>query len=363
MGYKIGITGELLSHEHFTGVEYYVDRLSRSLKKLADIELIIPSGAQVGKSIPTFKHTPPLLNLLKPLKINMISSVLNRSSDFNRYDLIHSPTVTAPFFFSPKKVKVVMTVHDVIPFLHPQWHPWKRKLYFKYILKYRLQQVDHIISVSHSTKHDLIKYLGVSSEKITVIHLGAPEYFKPQNKVQKGNYILGVGTFEPRKNFEGLIRSFSRLKRQYRIKEKLIIVGKQGWFLKDIANLQKEYGTDILFKGYVDENELVELYQLAKVFIYPSFYEGFGLPVIEAMACGCPVITSNHSSLPEVGGAAALYVNPEDTDQISRKIYQVLSDQNLQEEMTRKGIMQVSKFSWEKCAEKTVQVYKKVMSQ
>ena len=173
---------------------------------------------------------------------------------------------------------------------------------------------------------------------------------------------MGVSTLEPKKNFIKLIEAYILLKEKHNIIEKLVITGKDGWFFKKIIDIPAKYKRDIIFKGYVSNEKLVEMYQKAKIFVYPSMYEGFGLPVIEAMACGCPVITSNVSSLPEVAGSAAYYVNPYRVEDIERGLNFLLNNKSLRVDFSQKGLRQSRKFSWQTCAEETIKVYKAACS-
>ncbi|MFH2058583.1 MAG: glycosyltransferase family 1 protein [Pseudomonadota bacterium] len=363
---KIGITAEMLLHENVTGIERYICDLSQKLviDKRHDIKLILPS-AVYEKQYPEmlkFKYDPPLIQLSTFFRSRFFSSFFNYPRRLREFDIIHSPTVTAPFFFRPPGVKVVMTVHDLIPNLFPKWQPLKRKIYFQYFLNHRLRYVDRFITDSENTKKDLMSLFKIDSDKIDVVYLGASKRFKTNKETKRQDFILGVSTIEPRKNFKRLIDAYIMLKEKHNIVEKLYIVGKEGWFFNNIINIPEKFKNDIVFKGYVSNDQLIALYQSAKVFVYPSLYEGFGLPVLEAMACGCPVITSNVSSLPEVGGDAVLYVNPEDKVQLSQKIYEVILDDVLQEKMSQDGIKQAARFTWEKCAENTIKVYEKVMN-
>ena len=173
----------------------------------------------------------------------------------------------------------------------------------------------------------------------------------------KGDYILFVGTLQPRKNIERLVEAFSRLKSKVK-NLNLVIIGKKGWMYEDILNAPEKYNVSdrVKFLDSVSDEELPVFYQNAICFVLPSLYEGFGLPVLEAMKYGCPVITSNVSSLPEAGGDAALYFNPENVNDIAEKIKKVIEDKTLREEMIQKGYQQIKKFSWEKTARETLQV-------
>ena len=362
---RVGITAEMLLNSHFTGIEHYINNLSEILflDKKHDIKLIFPSNDLKTKDekASIFNYDPPFIRLSVKLRSRFFSAFINYPIGLRAFDVIHVPTVTGPFFFRPPGVKVVMTVHDLIPNLFPNWQPLKRRIYFQYFLNQRFKYVDRFIAVSENTKNDLTTLFGIDANKIDVVYEGASGRYKQDEVLNRKDFILGVSTLEPRKNFKRLINAYIGLKEKYNIVEKLYIVGKEGWYFKEILDIPERFKNDIVFKGYVSNEVLVEMYQKAKLFVYPSMYEGFGLPVIEAMACGCPVITSNVSSLPEISGEAAVFVNPLSTNDISEKMYTVLSDAVLRKKMSQQGIKQAKQFTWEKCAEKTIKVYEKVM--
>ncbi|HMK53515.1 MAG TPA: glycosyltransferase family 1 protein, partial [Methanobacteriaceae archaeon] len=247
----------------------------------------------------------------------------------SKLDILHIPEhhnkFSMPFFFN--KVPKIMTIHDLTPIIMPETHSTKYRRWWRWNFTLNLikDKVDHFITISHSTKNDCMKYLNIPEEKITVVHIAVDEIYKPIiNKDQiydeiRSNYgivdpfILFVGTLEGRKNIPTILKAFHKLKKKG-INHKLVLVGMKGWNLDDIfesikhLNLQDE----IIFPGYVPESDLVKLYNLADVFVYPSLYEGFGLPPLEAMSCGCPVLTSNVSSLPEVVKDAGITLDPMD---------------------------------------------------
>jgi len=220
---------------------------------------------------------------------------------------------------------------------------------------------DLILTDAHSTKKDLVEY-GIDEKKIKVIHLAAASIFKPQTNKTKLNqtkanygltrpYILSAATNEPRKNLKKLIKAYQALK----LKVDLVIVGKFGW--GDKLTQQKR----IKILGFVPDKDLADLYSGAKALAYPSLYEGFGLPVLEALSCGCPVITSNISSLPELGGQAAIYVNPHQTKSITRALRYVLSlSPSKRQNLKKQSLKQASKFSWDKTARLTLKAYREV---
>ena len=178
----------------------------------------------------------------------------------------------------------------------------------------------------------------------------------------KKPYILFIGTLEPRKNVQMLIQAFNNLKKEHNLPHQLVLVGGNGWMCDDILKEieSSDYKNDIIRPGYVADADLPAFINGADVFVYPSFYEGFGLPILEAMQCGTSVITSHVSSMPEVGGKACLYIDPNDKTELSEQIYKVVSDVSLQKDLSEKGIEQSKNFSWEKCARETLKVYQKV---
>lgn len=360
---KIALTAEFLNHHQFTGIEKYLYNLIHSIAAMNRVRMTLICKPHTKRHLLPENSNIYIHKALNFLGTNFLSSIFKPPRNLENYDIVHAPTVVAPFFFNrqnKKRFKVVMTVHDLIPLIFPEYNIWRRRIYFSYILKYRLKYVDHFITPSNAVKSDLIRFFNKKDKNISVIYEGVGnKYFSIDR--QKKNYILAVSTLEPRKNFESIIKSFILLKKNHRIKEKLLIVGKAGWLCKNIYNIPAEFNNDIIFTGYVSEQKLIELYQRAKLFIYPSFNEGFGLPVIEAMACGCPVMTSNLSSLPEVAGDAAFMVNPHSLHEITAGMQILLSDKKLLHRMKEKGLRQANLFKWNKCAEETITVYEKVL--
>ena len=355
---KIAITVEALKDRHFAGVQQYIHNLIHRLAECDDLDLTLIAPSETPRSLfpdnaGVICHTPALV-----YGSGLLSAVFSPPRCLSGFDLIHCPTVTAPFFFRPD-ARVVMTVHDLVPLLFPEWQTRRRVLYFKYILKHRFRFVDRFIAVSHSTARDLIHHFHIPEHRIDVIHEGVSGQFKPGPALREA-FILAVSTLEPRKNFKRIIEAFISLRKQGKIEDRLVIVGKEGWLFDDILNVPKEFESDIVFKGYVDEAELIHLFQTARCFVYPSLYEGFGLPVLEAMGCGCPVITSNTSSMPEVAGDAALLVDPCEADNIEGAICKLTNDPALCAELSAKGIQRASEFSWRRTAERTLDVYRKL---
>ncbi|HUD43921.1 MAG TPA: glycosyltransferase family 1 protein [Patescibacteria group bacterium] len=285
-------------------------------------------------------------------------------------DVFFTPSHYAPRF-SP--CPTVISIMDLAYIHFPQLFAKKDLYQLQNWTKYSVKNASKIITISQSSKHDILNIYGVAEEKVAVIYPGikplvslTPHVYPMQElKIKYAisqNFLLFVGTLQPRKNIARLIEAFSQLKKSKDKELQLVIVGKKGWLYEEILAAPEKFGVSesVKFLEFVSDDELAILYSNAKCFVFPSLYEGFGLPVLEAMQHDCPVITSNVSSLPEAGGDAALYVDPLDVEDMAKKIEKVLNDSNLRKEMIKKGREQVKKFSWEKAAKETLDVLQSV---
>jgi len=275
-------------------------------------------------------------------------------------------------FFVP--CKSIITIHDLASFRFPKHYPFFWKLYWSKVIKYGAQTASHIITPSHSAAKDVSNFFGIPGKRITVIYppIDVKNSYYPRNnneilklKQELGlpvSFILYVGNLTARKNLEGLIQAFYICKHKYNISEKLVIAGAVEWAGKRIFGLVNKYGLDkeVRFCGYVPENSLPVLYSAARLFVYPSFYEGFGFPILEAMACGCPVVASNVSSIPEISGDSAILVDPNNTALLSTAIINVLADEKLRNGMISRGIEHIKKFTKVNIAKNLVDVYEKI---
>lgn len=282
-------------------------------------------------------------------------------------DLLHYPNQFGGLFL-PKSIRRIATLHDVTPLLFPAMHPYLRILAYKISARLCLRRTDQIITVSDNSRRDLAS-LGIDPAHITTIYPGVAETFtvgtsKPSVQTQHGAsrpYMLTVGVLEPRKNQRLLLEVLEILNRAGHDLE-LIIVGRPGWRWTDpladrrFASLRSR----VRILEDVPAGDLIEYYRHAKVFAYPSFYEGFGLPILEAMACGTPVVCSNTSSLPEAGGDAALYSDPHDSVAFAGQVARVLNDQDLRRRMVEKGLEHVRRRSWKHTALATLDLYRSV---
>lgn len=280
-------------------------------------------------------------------------------------DLVLEPAHFGPFNL-PEKIKRITVIHDLTILLFPQHHVFHSQFLQKKFLPHILKKANHIITNSKNTSKDLHHFFPFTKKKTTSILLGKNELFQPKKDASilsnlkiTQPYILYVGTLEPRKNVTTLIQAFNDFKSKTGLPHQLVLVGKKGWKSDAIINSinNSSFKNNIILTGYVPEKDLPFIYSLAELFVYPSLYEGFGFPILEAMACGVPVITSNISSLPEVGGKAVQYVTPNNSEQLSQKIIEIISSQSKRQKMVELGFQQAEKFSWEKTALETIKVF------
>ncbi len=286
----------------------------------------------------------------------------------DKLDVLFVPAHTLPVI-RKQGLKTVVTVHDLGSEYLPKMHQAKQRAYLGFMQRYQLQNATRIIAVSKATKEDLVKRIGLEPEKITVVYEGFDkDLFKQlkgdvlvnslsQYKLNKRGYFLFVGTVQPRKNLERLIKAFADS--DFAGEEKLVIAGSKGWLSDQIYELPKQLGIEdrVKFLGYVPEKDLPALYSVSVALLFPSLFEGFGLPILEAQACGCPVLTSNASSLPEVGGKGALYVDPTAINDIVKGIERV-KGKGEGVKLIKAGFENIKRFSWEKCARETLEVLK-----
>ncbi len=273
-----------------------------------------------------------------------------------------------------RSVPTVLTVHDLIFRRFPAHHKRLNRWYLNLTLPLYCRRAKHIIAVSECTRRDLAAAYRLPPAKITVVSEAAAPHFCPQPpemvaavRARYGlpeRYLIFVSTIEPRKNLARLLTAFEAL-RADGLSDGLVIVGRRGWLYDDFfARLERSPARDrVIFPGYVPDADLPPLYAGAQACVFPSLYEGFGLPVLEAMACGTPVATSSTSSIPEVGGDAALYFDPADVEQITETTRRLLRDPALGEEMRARGLAQAARFSWARAARETRAVYDAVPPQ
>jgi glycosyltransferase involved in cell wall biosynthesis len=365
---RIGIDARLVYY-HKAGIGQYILRLSQALAQIDnDDEFVLFASRKDSTRIVTQSNFRRQ-TLWTPSHHRFERQALSLELLPHSLDVLHSPD-----FIPPQHVRypTIITVHDLAFLLYPRFMTRESARYYGQV-DIAARQANHVIAVSQSTKRDTIRLLGVPEEKITVIHEAAHPLFTPVTNEEAlartreryrlpENFILFVSTIEPRKNLPTLLRAFRQLRDKYKTDAVLAIAGNRGWLADEVDHVIDELKLSeiVRFIGGVPNDELVYLYNAARIFVWPTFYEGFGLPPLEAMACGTPVITSNVSSLPEVVGDAAMLINPEDVDGLTVTMWRVLSDEKLQREMRAKGLKRAQTFSWERAARETLAVYRLV---
>ena len=271
----------------------------------------------------------------------------------------------------------VLTIHDLVFRLFPHYHKPLNYAFLNLAVPLFVHRADHLIAVSQSTKQDLLRLYNVDPLKITVIYEAADLRFRPQSEQEVDRvrrkyglpkrFILSVGTLEPRKNYQRLVEAYAMLRQRCKRggwggdgeEWKLAIVGGKGWLYKPFFQRLEELDLqrEVMLLGHVPDGDLPALYSAATLFVFPSLYEGFGLPPLEAMACGVPVMCSRASSLPEVGGEAARYFSSTNAEEMAQAMHEVLVDEAVRTEMREQGFRQAKRFSWERAVEETTAVY------
>lgn len=364
---KIGIDASRALRECKTGTEWYSQNIILNLAKIDHKnEYILYSHKEPSSpldSLPSnFKwRVMPFFRGWTFFRLTFEMAV-------NPPDILFIPAHTLPLI-TPKK-SIVM-IHDLGFLHHPSLYPLRQKAYHKFVIWHDKRKATHFLTPSQFTKNDLVETLAIPSDKISVVYHGFDaNLYKKVNannhlSVKYKPYLFYLGRLETKKNIVGLISAFEVYKkRNPKSSLKLVLAGKPGHGYSHIQNQiekLKKYKKDVVEIGYVKEDEVPKWFSNAEAFVFPSFFEGFGLPVIEAMACGCPVICSNTSSLPEIGSDAAVYFNPKNPDEIANQIKRVVHNKNFRNKLVGKGLQNVKRFSWEKCAKETLSIINKIM--
>ena len=332
---RIAILADPLDRQ-YAGIHVYTRELIRALARLDHPhEIIIVRPKQKG-DIPGVKEmVVPIYPIPGHQSFRLFFQIpwkLRRA----KVDIVIEPGHFGPFNL-PKRIKRITVIHDLTPLLFPKMHTFLGHFLQKLFLPGILKRADHVLVNSAYTRSDLIQFFPFFEAKSSVTLLGKESLFKPDHRIEILNkygiqqpYILFTGTIEPRKNLSTLLKAFEIFKKETGFPHHLVWVGKKGWKNNELLNTLKiaAYHQDIIQTGYVPKEDLPSLYSQAQAFVYPSLYEGFGLPILEAMACGVPVITSNISSLPEVGGEAALYIDPLDAHTLAEHLQLLAKDPN-----------------------------------
>lgn len=365
-----------------TGIGHYTQRLGMGLERHPGIDRVLyferfswsrTRARQVRKAPleEKVKAQARRIPLAADLYHGLRRACFRLTSARSGAALYHEPNYLLMPFDGP----CAATIHDLSYFHYPQFHPKERIRRMEKGMPQTLKRADHLITVSEFVRSEVIKLLGVPADKITAIPEGADESFRPRRAdecepvlsrhgLHGAKYLLAVGTLEPRKNISGLVSAYGRLPEKTQEAHPLVLVGGKGWLSealeRQIEPLERQGRVRRL--GYVASEDLPFIYGAAHAFAFPSFYEGFGLPPLEAMACGIPVMISNRSSLPEVAGDAALQVDPEDVGAMTLGLERLLSDAAFRGNAAAAGPRRAAEFTWERCVDRTVGVYRQVLA-
>lgn len=333
----------VLAHKTYTGVENYATNILENLKDKLDINIAKPKTSN--------KYLTHLwTHFILPFKSG---------------EVLFCPTNIAPLFV-PKSKKLVVTIHDIAFLTYKKSFSKLFYLYYSFLLPYNLKRANKIITISEASRKEILRLFPEVEQKIHVIPLGIDNKYRVLKDIQNKKQILYVGSINERKNLTGVIEAFEMLPKA--LDYNLVIVG-NFFDLFSLSDKMKEVlkraksNKKIIFKEGLNDKALINEYNVSTVLMFPSFYEGFGLPPLEAMACGTPVITSNLSSMPEVCGNAALYVDPYKTEDIKSKIEMLIKNKNLQKKLIQKGLQRVKHFTWEKSAQECVKIFEKSINQ
>ncbi|WP_333820168.1 glycosyltransferase family 4 protein [Ohtaekwangia sp.] len=368
-------------NSQFSGIDYYMKNLLDEFSMRAHQEINI-SALLSSHSKLQLRESPQGLLKQNRLRINtanrfrriyfenFLLAAYQRKHGFNIY---HSPNYVLPFF---TKQPSVLTVHDTISLDFPDYSQTETAIYHRLAFMRSMRHASRIIAVSNTVKNDILKKVNIDSDKITVIYNGVHKHFKREHSPAKlseirhryslpERFILFVGNLEPKKNLERLIKAFHIFKKNSEHPHKLVLAGRCGWKYSSVYQAVEDLNlrSEVIFTGYVNENELPAMYSLADLFVFPSLYEGFGIPPLEAMACGTPTLTSTAGALPEVTGNVPLQVNPLDIEDIATGMHTLLQDELLRARAIEKGIAWASQFTWSSTADKTLQVYQSLVNE
>ncbi|MDP1845592.1 MAG: glycosyltransferase family 1 protein [Candidatus Moranbacteria bacterium] len=356
----IGIDASRAFQKNKTGIEEYSYQVIKNLRNyLRDEQVILYMNPAINIK-PDFDIPEKWKIKILRAPIFWTQARLSLEMLFHPVDLLFVPAHTVPLIH-PKKTFV--TIHGLEYEFCPKAYSFWQRFYMRRVIKNSCKWAKRIIAVSENTKKDLMKLYKVSEEKIKVIYEGVGDIelkaqsskFKAtaqNSKLLDNRYLLFVGRLEKRKNIQGIIEAFEILKDKHNISHKLYLIGKYGYGKENIKNkiANSKYKEDIILTGYVNDEDKLGLLKKADVFLFPTFYEGFGLPILEAQSVGIPVVTSNISSMPEIAGDSAVLVDPNSPDEIAEAAYKLISNESYKNDIIEKGYNNTKRFSWEKCA-------------
>lgn len=367
---------------HVDGIGVYTSELLKYVNSSAGLTnaeqgvnnqvLCTVFGKKYGAALPTACTLPMVYSAAAATSAAIGLPFLGAASLERQIDLFHA---TDHYIPKLRNTPVVATIMDVIGIRHPEWVNPSLRSFKNALFRKTVGWADQIITISNYSAADIADWLGAQAPKITAIPLGVSEdYFKPiaqedKNKVLnqyqlRPGYFISVGTLQPRKNVERIIQAHALLPSSVRTEHPLVVVGQNGWRTDDLIQTLSQLELDgyVRWLKYVPRKDIFALLQSAHALVFPSLYEGFGLPVLEGFASGIPVITSNTSSLPEVAGEAASLVNPNSVEEIAQAMLQLVEQTDLRNTLIQKGLLQVNKFSWAETARRTSEVYREMLS-
>jgi glycosyltransferase involved in cell wall biosynthesis len=366
---RIGINGRFLVAKR-TGVQRAAFNLIKTLIEVdRDNEYVIFTGKdQVGAPEWNYPNVTVVGDELRPGENirNHIWEQVRLPMLAKRYqiDILHSPANVAPLFYRGRSI---IHIHDLCFVVNPQWYSFAFRTVYNLIIPRLARRATKVITNSNNSKNDLLQYFDLPAERVSLVYWAVDDTFSlpavspDETRITEEDYILYVGSLEPRKNINVLIESYERLRHDYpAIKTKLVLIGGESPLFATVQLRAREFRDDVIFKGFVTDAELSDYYRRARLVAYPSLYEGFGLPPLEAMASGAPVVTSSTSSIPEVVGNAAILVNPRDREQLTRALHRVLTDKSLRQSMIAAGSKRVLRFNWYRVARGVLSVYYEV---
>jgi len=358
------------------GVAFYLDGLIEGLQRIDDQNgyfLVMRESQRddVPVDAPNFRRVHIHLSS-RPSRLVWEQTGLPRLARDLSLDVLHSPHYTRPLRTLP--CASVVGIMDLTFFELPEYHTWAKRTFFRTMIPAAARRADRVITISSSTRDDAVKWLGLDPARIDVTPLAVSPQYRPdippvsveQARARYGlpaEYVLYVGRLEPRKNLPRLVDAYEQLVRRFPAAPLLVLAGAPGWHWKETEASIRRLGSTVKTLGYVPEEDLPALYAGAVVFLYPSLYEGFGIPVLEALACGVPTITSAKSATAEVAGDAAELINPYDADDISRALTRLLEDPARRKELRRRGLARASEYSWDRTAALTRDSYVRAVNE
>jgi len=369
---RVGIDATSLCRKH-TGIEYYTLNLLKNILRIDNkTKYIIFFRKDIHPDLKKFEGKAKFL--ICPINNQIFCEQIWLPYIIwkEKTNLLHFPAFPPGLLIFKKHI---ITIHDATIWKYPETLSWKGKFYMKPLITLATKRTLKILTISENSKKDIIKFSRLLLNKVENTGIAISEIFKPiTNKIKleeikkkynlNSKFILSVCSLEPRKNLVNLLMAYRSLKKiNPKIQHKLVLVGRKAWGKNLISNKIKKLKleNDVIMTEYVPKEDLVCLYNLATMFVFPSIYEGFGLPPLEAMACGTPVVSSNASSLPEVVGNATLMINPYDIKEIVNAINTLICNPELRNKLIEKGKMRVKIFSWENVARKIINIYQSLM--